>query len=253
MYAHRSPSLPPPPAPPDPRLIDAAERAQLLEAGGEILECHRVLQKAGLNVVGEILRGQGEFIELEHYPRDDVFDSETRSQYYYHAHRTDHAEHGHFHLFLRAGGMPGDPTPLDDPQASESWPRGDAAIAHLVGLSMDAWGYPIGLFCTNRWVTDETWYPAETVISMLPHFAIDHAWPSWPVNRWMTAMVRLYRHHIAALLRHRDAVIDTWRRNHPVGDVFEDRRLEVTGFLPIAVKPWLEALSHVVPPAQRDL
>lgn len=253
MYAHRSPLLPPPPAPPDHRRIDTAERAQLLDAGSEILECQRVLEKAGLNVVGEILRDQGEFIELEHYPRDDVFDSETRSQYYYHAHRTDHAEHGHFHLFLRTGGMSGDPTPLDDPQASEPWPRGEAAIAHLVGLSMDAWGYPIGLFCTNRWVTDETWYPAETVISMLPHFAIDHAWPSWPVNRWMTAMVRLYRHHIAVLLRHRDAVIDTWRRNHPVGDVFEDRRLEVTGFLPIAVKPWLKALSHAVPPVQRGL
>ena len=75
-------------------------------AGEEIRKCYRVLDKAGLNIVGEILRGQGTFYENEHYPADDVFDGETHSQYYYHAHRGPMAEHGHFHTFLRAAGMP---------------------------------------------------------------------------------------------------------------------------------------------------
>ena len=56
-------------------------------AGQEIAECYRVLGKAGLNIVGEVLRGQGEFIELNHFPDDDVFDRDSQSQYYYHAHR----------------------------------------------------------------------------------------------------------------------------------------------------------------------
>ncbi|HNH52809.1 MAG TPA: hypothetical protein PLL07_10365, partial [Nitrosomonas sp.] len=38
---------------------------RMAEAGAQIIECYRVLQKAGLNVVGEVLKGQGEFYELE--------------------------------------------------------------------------------------------------------------------------------------------------------------------------------------------
>jgi len=66
---------------------------------------------------------------------------------------------------------------------------------------MVAWGDPIGLFYVNRWVTDETWYPAEAVIAMLDRFAIDHVFPNWAVNRWLTALLRLYRPHIEALIR----------------------------------------------------
>ena len=49
---------------------------------------------------------KGEFYELEHYPKDDVFDGETYSQYYYHAHRAGTNENGHFHTFLRQPGIP---------------------------------------------------------------------------------------------------------------------------------------------------
>ena len=30
-------------------------------------------------------------------------------------------------------------------------------------------------------------------LEALDRFDIDHAYPSWPVNRWLTAMVRLFR------------------------------------------------------------
>jgi hypothetical protein len=214
---------------------ERTQRQQMLSAAREIRECYRVLEKAGLNVVGEVLRGQGEFIELEHYPRDDVFDNESYSQYYYHSHRPEAGEHGHFHTFLRAAGMAEGIQPIHYPQAADVWPAGEEAICHLLGIAMDAWGYPIGLFATNRWVTGESWYTAEDAISMLDRFVIDHAAPSWPVNRWISAMLVLYRPHAEALLRHRDAVISAWQEAHPGEDVFEDRRLEVTGYLPIDV------------------
>jgi hypothetical protein len=217
----------------------------MLFAGDEVNTCMRALERVGLNLVGEVLKGQGEFIELEHYPKDDVFDDESHGQYYYHAHRADHGEHGHFHTFLRAGGMPGDARPLDYPLASTPWPRGDEAIAHLVGISMDAWGRPIGLFAANRWVTGETWYPAANVVEMLPRFAIDHAWPSWPLNRWIGAMLRLFRPHVETLILHRDSVIDAWQQAHPQRDVFEDRELELTGYLPISLDDWMAALRRV--------
>ncbi len=226
-------------------MIDSVERQRMLSASREIRECYRVLEKAGLNVVGEVLRGQGEFIELEHYPHDDVFDNESHSQYYYHSHRPEAGEHGHFHTFIRAAGMPDTVRPIDYPQASEPWPEGRDAITHIVGIAMDVWGYPIGLFATNRWVTGESWYAAEDVIAMSDRFNVDHAWPSWPVNRWISAMLRLYRQHIMELLRHRDAVIAAWQAAYPEQDVFEDRRLDVTGYLPIDVDEWSTQLEEL--------
>ena len=215
----------------------------MLAAGRDIRECLRVLERGGLNVVGEILRGQGEFIELEHYPHDDVTDDQTHSQYYYHAHRDSGDEHGHFHTFIRSGRLERPPPP--DGPAHADWPQGADAIAHLIGISMDDWGYPLGLFATNRWVTGETWYPADTVLNLLPRFDIDHANPSWPANRWIGAMLRLFRPHIRSLLHHRDATIAAWRREYPDKDVLEDRRLEITGYLPVSIDAWMDRLSSV--------
>lgn len=223
--------------------LDRETRRALLQAGREALECRRVLGKVGLNVVGEVLRDQGEFVEMEHYPRDDVFDAETHAQYYYHAHRGE-LEHGHFHTFLRAAGMPDGVCPLPFARATEAWPAGDEAISHLVAISVDAWGEPIALFACNRWVTGETWYPAEDVIRMLDRFVIDHAWPSWPTNRWISALLRLYRPWIEGLLWHRDAVIAAHLNANPDDDVFEDRTLDITGLLPISADGLVAALAE---------
>ena len=111
--------------------------------------------------------------------------------------------------------------------ATRDWPAGDKALSHLVAISRDRFGTPTGLFTTNRWVTAETWYPGPDVIRMLPHFGIDHAWPSWPVNRWLTAMVGLFRPQIEALVTARDAALAAHRASHPDRDAFEDRAVEV--------------------------
>ncbi|OAN88287.1 hypothetical protein A8B84_06560 [Marinobacter sp. EhC06] len=206
-----------------------------LAAIHEIRECYRVLKKGGLNVVGEVLKGQGPFYEMEHYPKDDVYDQETASQYYYHAHREDHAEHGHFHLFLRNGALPEEAKPLMGPVAEDR-------VAHLIAISMDAWGYPTDLFTVNRWVTDESWLPAEVVAGALDRFAIDHAHPSWPVNRWLTAMVRCFRPQIETLLYHRDEVINQ-RRAQGLKAVLEDRSLEIIGAVPVDVESWAVELE----------
>lgn len=231
---------------PDVNALAPATRRALLDAGKEVLDCRRVLAKVGLNVVGEVLRDQGDFVEMEHYPRDDVFDAETHAQYYYHAHRGA-LEHGHFHTFMRAAGMPAGVAPLAFPQASEPWPAGADAISHLIAISMDGWGEPIGLFACNRWVTGETWYRAEDVIRMLDRFEIDHAWPSWPTNRWLGALLRLYRPWIEGLIRHRDAVIAAHLSARAGEDVFEDRTLEITGYLPVAVDQLVATLSATGP------
>lgn len=231
-----SPALAPPRIASLPRSRLEAMRA----AGREILECRRVLSKGGLNVVGELLRGQGTFCENNHYPANDVYDAETHAQYYYHAHRT--GEHGHFHTFMRRAGMPPGIAPLDLPHA-EPWPSGDEALGHLIAISMDAYGEPIGLCTPNRWVAGDTWYAAPDVIAMLDGFRIDHAYPSWPVNRWLSAMLILYRAHIEALLLERDRAIAVWRGKLPHEDVLERREIEILSHLPISVDDTIAELS----------
>lgn len=212
------------------------ERLQAMYgAGREILECYRVLCKARLNVVGEVLRGAGAFYEYEHYPENDVYDAETHAQYYYHAHRGLAGEHGHFHAFLRRAGMPEGVKSLEV-RHDEPWPAGEDSLAHLVAISMDAYGYPIGLFVPNRWVTADVPFAADDLIAMLGRFRVDHAWPSWPVNRWISAMFVLFGPHIESLLRHRDRVLARWRAALPGEDLFERRELEILSCMPISVE-----------------
>ena len=215
--------------------LNPGQLESMAEAGTRIIECYRVLGKGGLNIVSEVLREQGTFYEFEHYPKDDVFDEETHSQYYYHAHRTEAGEHGHFHTFIRQPGMPEGLSPVAY-DGEEKWPDGDQALSHLVAAAMDAYGFPTGLFATNRWVTGETWYRAEDIIGMLDRFRIDHAYPSWPVNIWLSNLLILFRPQVEWLLRERDRVVAKWQENHPGVDVYEDRMMELTSYLPINVE-----------------
>ena len=111
---------------------------------------------------------------------------------------------------------------------------------------MDKFGTPTGLFTTNRWVTAETWYPAGDVVRMLPHFAIDHAHPSWPTNRWLTAMVRLFQPQIETLIRARDDALATRRSANPDRDVFEDRDVEVLSETAIDVEAQMKAIAQAL-------
>ena len=188
----------------------------LYDAAAEAVECAAALADAGKNPVTEVLGGADVVEEWTHFPAGDVVDLQTRSQFYYHAHAAAErvpGEHGHFHTFLRAAS------------------RG--AVTHLVGMSTDAGGNLIRLFTTNRWVTDETWQDADAVIGMLERFDITTAAPSRALNRWVSAIVRLYRPQIVELIGARDQAISAWRAAHPQRDVFEDRELQVTSEMPV--------------------
>jgi Domain of unknown function (DUF6969) len=216
--------------------LSTAELTEMLEAGGRVRECYWALAKTDDNIVGELLKGSGTFYEWNHYPDGDVYDHDSHSQFYYHAHPADErpGEHGHFHTFLRPKGMPDGVTPADVPDF-EPPEDPDDALSHLIAISMDAKGFPIKLFTTNRWVTGEVWYAADDVCRFLPHFSIEHAQPSWPVNIWITSMLVLFRPQIRRLIRARDAAIVKWIRGHRSSNVFEDRGLEVTAELAIDV------------------
>jgi hypothetical protein len=226
--------------------MDAADESgdELIEAAAEVLDCMRVLAKSGSNLVAEAL-GTHEFTEWDHYPPDDVRDAESHAQYYFHAHPVSdkrEADYGHFHTFLRAKGMPGGIAPPQvPPQTAKELP--DEPICHLIAISMTREGLPDRLFTTNRWVAGDTWYAAPDVIKMLDRFVIDLSRPSWPLNRWLTAMLVLFRPQILQLLHERDERIAAWQAEHPDVEVYEDRRLEITSSRKISIEEQIHSLG----------
>ena len=229
----------------DLRSLPAKRLREMAGAGDRILECYRVLRKSDANVVAEVLRGQGEFYEWDHYPKGDVYDHETHGQYYYHAHPADlrGGEHGHFHTFVRPKGMPAGvkPAPLADFKPPKD--KNDA-LSHLVAISTNKAGYPVRLFTTNRWVTGETWYAAKDVIRLVDRFLMDLAYPSWPVNIWITEMLRLFRPQIEELLLARDRTVGRWQADQPEGNTCEDRGLEITSVIEISVERQIEEVRR---------
>jgi hypothetical protein len=234
--------------------LGRAELEAMAAAGDEVLECRRVLAQSGDTILGDLLRGADGVVEWNHYPEGDVYDPLSHAQYFYHAHppgqRVD-PEHGHFHTFLRPRGMAPGTRPLimpelaiaDAPSAPVAPPvpqpnqgADNDELSHLVAIAVSETGEPVRLFTTNRWVTGETWYAAADVAAMLDRFVIDLARPSWPLNRWLSAMFRLFRPQMVALVHARDAAVMSFRRRRRGKvHVFEDRRLEVPSTVEIDV------------------
>jgi hypothetical protein len=233
--------------PGDPASIEDLPRETLeamLAAGRDVLMWRRILAKTHDNMVGEVLKQEGPFYILDHYPKGDVFDPDSHAQWYYHAHDKEErpGEHGHFHTFMRGGGMPAglEPAALPDHEAKAD-PHD--LVCHLIAVSMDRSGWPIGLFTTNRWVTGETWYAAHDICAMLDRFDMQMNKPSWPVNRWLTGMLRLFRPQIEALVMQRDERVRAWQLEHPGTNTFEDRKLEVTSQVPVDVEAQVALLE----------
>ncbi|MEJ2121081.1 MAG: hypothetical protein P8Z76_10295 [Alphaproteobacteria bacterium] len=223
----------------------STERLEAMAAAAEeVINCHRVLAKTGDNIVGELLRDIETFYEWDHYPEGDIYDTETHSQFYYHAHPEDErpGEHGHFHTFLRPAGMPEGITPAKVPDY-EPKEDPDDELSHLIAISMDKFGVPIRLFTVNRWVSADVWYDAEDVITFLDYFEMDLAQPSWPLNRWITGMLQLYHPQIAALIRARDAKVAEWQAAHSDKNVFTDHNLETTSLTAIAIDDHVQKIT----------
>jgi len=218
--------------------VDGRER----EAAATLRECRRVLTAHGSTILHVVTEGAGDVTAWERYPAGEVYDPDNHAQYFYHCHAAPAGsapggEHGHFHLFLRAEGIPAGITPLVlpelavanapvPPQSAPLKRGGRDEVVHLVAIAIDWRGEPVRLFTTNRWVTGETWYCADDVIRMLDRFQVSGDMPSAVLNRWIGAMVRLFQPEIAVLLRHRDKAVTEWRWRRRT-NVFEDPRLEI--------------------------
>jgi len=208
---------------PDSSFDDVADAAET------ILTIQEALTNENLTLLGELLRDEGDapISVWEHYPADDSRDPATGAMFYYHAHdpkEWDRDEHGHFHLFVR--------------------PAPDADFSHIMAVSMTPYGMPNGLFTTNGWVTDETMRPAEEILELLEErWEIARARPSWLVVQWLSAMVRLLRPQVAALLQQRDALLCWTPRQSPSSEILDDQSTHILSELPLDMVGLLEAIQ----------
>ncbi len=178
-----------------------------------------------------------------HYPDNDARDALTQSRWYYHVHAPgdrDPAEHGHFHLFLHRTQIAADAAPMAQPASGEN---AQAFVTHIAGLSIDHLGIPISWFATNRWVTDEFMYPAPVMIDHLCHYNVDQTEEDGTVNRFLTAMVALYRNDIADMLIERDEKLTALRNDGPNGDEVFETGNDILAIRPIDLDTKIDALG----------
>jgi hypothetical protein len=208
----------------------APARLELMAAAGrEIANAERALARQGFNPVSRLLRDEGNFYEWDHYPVGDVFDARHGAQYFYHAHSAAQRgaeEHGHFHTFIR--------------------PAGPESLHHLIAVAVDHASRPIRLFTVNRWVTQDSWLAAPDTIALLNRFVVDAPRPSRWVNRWLAALLRLFRPEIEHLLRERDAAIAAWRARNAGEDPLEARALEILSQMPVSVAAQADAVQRAL-------
>ncbi len=148
--------------------------------------------------------------------------------------------------------MPKDCRPVDRPEAEYLEDKG-VIMCHLIAISMDEQGIPIRLFTTNRWLTDEYWYRAKDISAMLDDFSIEQAKPSWPVNRWVTAMVRLFRPQIERLLLERDELVAKLLKEQWQEELFEDRERGILTEIKISVDAQMTALKDALATRRRKV
>lgn len=231
------PGLPPPagqvplPAVPTPALL------RMAEAGRTLLETTRMLARSG-RTLAMLMNGAETFGPERRacWHAETVTDAESGARFLFHRH-TDAApdEAGHFHCFAQVDGPAaeaGGPRPLQ---------RGNG-LAHIVAVVIDRQGLPIGLFTTNRWVTDETWQQAAPLRRLADRFAVNAPGPLMAAGIWLGATLRLFRAEISQLLAERDAAIRQRLAAFPDRDPFEDRGFAEPSCLAISVETQIARL-----------
>lgn len=184
----------------------------LVVAARQIMAVQASYADRGIPLCQAALCGARNFVEWVHYPANDCTDARSGFEFYYHAHARDEMsadEHGHFHVFRRDASKAG-------------------KFFHVIGISLDAKGFPIKLFTTNTWVTGESMATAAGVAKAAQQYAVQARGRVAPIARWLTSLVQLYASEIAELARKRDEKLSRLANaGQPKKKILQDRRVRV--------------------------
>lgn len=190
-----------------PRSRREARRAA--EALRSLIASMRVRARGQGSVLTDLLGHGAALTAWTHVPENDARDPRSGYRWYYHAHPGQGhwpTEHGHFHLFC-------------DPRAA-------ADVTHLLAIAVDGRGVPLGLVAPNRWVTDERWRPAASVLRAVERFSRSTPRAFRRMHRWLAQVLVAFAPQVRALLDLRDARADELQRRLGRG-ALEDRRVAV--------------------------
>lgn len=186
--------------------------------------------RRGRGLLSDVLGRSAAFEEWEHYPARDAKDRRSGYRFYYHAHAARQRmpnEHGHFHIFGPA------------PRAGKG-PQPD--YTHLIGLSVDARGFPLRVFTTNQWVTAEHWDPADEILMRIDRLDLAEARPR-AVARWVQAATRIFAPQIDAVVRLRDLRLEQRARQLGRDAALNDRRTHIVSQCPVDLAGQFECLE----------
>ena len=199
-------------------------RDQFLVAAQTAAAVQLAYAHRGTSLAHAALAGAQRFVEFQHCPRNDVSDARAGTKFYYHAHRHDAAEHGHFHLFSYGSGGRGD-------------------FVHLAALSLNHQGQATQWFTTNQWVTGERWESAEHVLAALAAFEVHTRGRLAPVAEWLTAMVRLFQPQLEVLVHERDRVMAHHIGHERAETVWANRNIDVLSTTPADLHQRIQQLG----------
>lgn len=205
----------------------AARIASAIDGLGELVLLTQRLAQGGRSVLSALIPEQAQVAAWAHWPEGDAQDPRHRFRWFYHCHGGEGrlaGEHGHFHVF-----------------------SGDKkAVSHLVAISVDAKGLPLGLFTPNRWVTGEHWLPAARAIRRVERFTMAAPRAVRSVSAWLSAVLRAFSPQVRALLRRRDArLADLEARAGR--SLFDDRRIPVLSRCTVDLREQAAALDALGP------
>jgi len=164
------------------------------------------LKREGSNLVKKVLNGKKYIRDpYTHYPYDGgITDTDTDCRIFFHAHREN--EYGHFHTFV-----------TDD--------NGD--LVHLVLISMNENGEPLGISTVNRWVTDDKYVKADVLKKYLKSFQMEASlFKEKRIVEFVKLILNAYEKEIFELFDERDRWIENYI-NTNYREPFEDKDYEI--------------------------
>lgn len=178
-------------------------------AARELLGVYARLADRGAHALGELL-ADGPPRAWDRLPADDAVDGAGLYQWFYHSHGPEDgrglAEHGHFHLFARRALWERiAEAPEVGEFASVSGADPAAETRHLLAISMDAKGVPVGFFTTASRVTGDPTLSSATTMKALRRLELDTGFPE--IDRLLASLIALCLPEVRELLASRDEAL----------------------------------------------
>ncbi len=210
--------------------VAAQNRSPAVADALALVHCIEEMGSRRSNPVLDVLGCERRVVRGEHYPAAGALTFAGQPwRAYYHAHGGDGAgcghEHGHFHVF--AGGAD------------------HVGASHVAALALDQDGQPVRWFAVNRWVTGGVWRPAAELNVYMEAIAANAAMST--AERWLAAMVRIYRSELTDMLDECDRRLEQLRMECHDCDVHEDRGVYTLAERPVRLLERLQSLLYPDP------